>query len=131
MRTLPWLLVLSACAYGYAQTLPENPASAPPSHDTIRAAPLTANVRTDTLHVAGRCKHCKQRIESALRGVEGILSAEWDVRSKRLLVQYNPAVIDRRQIQERVAAAGHDTEEVKAADDAYAKLPKCCRYRSP
>jgi len=103
----------------------------PPSRQAPEPAlaPQPVVLRTDTIAVAGRCKHCKKRIEQTLRELEGVSQAEWDVASKRLVVTYDPERLNRRTIQERLAAVGHDTEEIPAPDDAYAKLPKCCRYR--
>jgi hypothetical protein len=31
-------------------------------------------------------------------------------------------------IEKEIAAVGYDTQDVKATDDAYHKLPKCCQY---
>jgi hypothetical protein len=33
------------------------------------------------------------------------------------------------QIQDKIAAAGHDTELKKAKDETYNALPECCHYR--
>jgi hypothetical protein len=71
---------------------------------------------------------CKKRIESALDR-SGIKFASWDTKTKNLEVVYNNKKISELQIHELVAAAGHDTEKVKATDEVYAKLPFCCLYR--
>jgi mercuric ion binding protein len=105
----------------------QQPQEAAPSEPT--PAQPTVALRTDTIAVAGRCGHCQKRIEGALKEVEGIHSARWDRQTKLLVVTYEPERISRRQIQERIAAVGHDTEEVTAPKDAYERLPKCCRYR--
>lgn len=87
-----------------------------------------SKIITASLKVSGNCSMCKRRIESALDKA-GIKQAVWDTKSKQLTVTYNPAKITEQQIHEAVAAAGHDTEKVKAKDDLYAELPFCCLYR--
>jgi Cu(I)/Ag(I) efflux system membrane fusion protein len=32
-------------------------------------------------------------------------------------------------VGKKLAAAGHDTEKLKADDKAYSALPSCCKYR--
>jgi hypothetical protein len=71
---------------------------------------------------------CKERIETALDS-KGIKMAQWDAKTKNLEIAYNSSKITEQQIHELVAAAGHDTEKVKAKDEVYAKLPFCCLYR--
>jgi periplasmic mercuric ion binding protein len=80
------------------------------------------------LKVYGNCVMCKQRIETAL-DQNGIKMAQWDPKSKNLEIVYNSHKISEQKIHEIIAAAGHDTEKVKAKDEVYAKLPFCCLYR--
>lgn len=79
--------------------------------------------------VYGRCEQCKQRIETAAKG-KGVVSANWDIESKKLSLVYNPGKTMLDKIQQRILLAGHDTEFKQAADDAYNSLPACCLYRS-
>ena len=81
-----------------------------------------------TIKVFGNCGMCKERIESAL-DEGGVKLANWDTKTKNLEVVYNPKKITELQIHELIAAAGHDTEKVKAKDEVYAQLPFCCLYR--
>lgn len=78
--------------------------------------------------VYGNCEMCKERIETALDH-KGIKQAMWDVKKKELEVVYVSSKITEQQIHELVAAAGHDTDKVKAKDETYADLPFCCLYR--
>ena len=84
---------------------------------------VTANIK-----VYGNCTMCKKRIETALDH-KGIKQAVWNTKTKNLAVVFNSSKITEQQIHEIVAAAGHDTDKVKATDDAYATLPFCCLYR--
>jgi periplasmic mercuric ion binding protein len=80
------------------------------------------------IKVFGNCGMCKERIETALdKG--GVKTATWDPTSKNLEVVYNSKKLTELQIHELIAAAGHDTEKVKAKNEVYSKLPFCCLYR--
>jgi mercuric ion binding protein len=86
--------------------------------------------RTDTatFKVYGKCGMCKKRIEGAARKLEGVESANWDVDSKILTVKYDRASLKEMDVHEAIANVGHDTEKVKATDEAYDKLMGCCKY---
>jgi hypothetical protein len=80
------------------------------------------------IKVFGNCGMCKERIETSLDH-KGIKQAIWDVKKKELAVVYVSSKITEQQIHELVAAAGHDTDKVKAKDETYSDLPFCCLYR--
>lgn len=86
-------------------------------------------VKDGVLGVSGNCDMCKERIEKAATGVEGVLSADWDKAEKKLHLQYDEQKISLRTISKAIAQVGHDTEMDKAENSVYEKLPGCCRYR--
>jgi mercuric ion binding protein len=87
------------------------------------------DAKTEKFRVEGNCNMCKTRIEKAANSVEGVQSADWDVKTKMITVRFDPAKTDLHKIQMAIAKAGHDTEMHKASDEAYNELPACCKYR--
>ncbi len=83
---------------------------------------------TTKFKVYGNCGMCEKRIEKAAKKVKGVNSADWDVDTQILTVNFNEAKVKPSKIQKAVAAVGHDTETVRAKDKTYAKLPGCCQY---
>ena len=83
---------------------------------------------TSTFKVYGNCNMCKKTIESSLKDVEGIQKAEWDVKTKMITITFNPHQISLLSIKEKMAAVRYDTDEVKAQESVYNKLPNCCQY---
>jgi hypothetical protein len=79
--------------------------------------------------VSGTCDMCKTRIEKAL-DVKGVRSAIWNENTQLVSVNYNPRKLEEIQLHNLCAIAGHDTDKVKASEQAYADLPECCLYRS-
>lgn len=83
--------------------------------------------KTETFKVYGNCNMCKKRIDKAA-SVDGVTKADWNVKTKVMTVSYDPAKTSGTAIQQKVAAAGHDTEKNNAADSVYDQLPGCCQY---
>ena len=98
------------------------------SYAQSNSASKAAATKTETLKVSGNCDMCKARIEKAAK-IDGVSKAEWDKKSKVLSVTYDPAKTNIDPVGKKVAAAGHDTEKIKADDKAYSSLPSCCKYR--
>jgi copper chaperone CopZ len=85
------------------------------------------SLKTVSIKVWGNCEECKTRIEKAAK-IDGVNNAVWNVDSKVLTLLYNPALTSVDKVQERIAAAGHDTEKFRATDAVYNNLPSCCHY---
>jgi len=81
--------------------------------------------------VDGICGMCKTRIETALRKLPEVETAEWNIESRMLTVYVDQEDFDEDRLHQAVAEAGHDTKKLKAPDEAYAKLHDCCKYRDP
>jgi copper chaperone CopZ len=82
-----------------------------------------------TLKVQGMCDMCKERIEKAAKGVDGVVFAKWDKEAQTLQFRYDSAKTSPETVSKAIAKTGHDTEKDKADDAVYASLPGCCRYR--
>ena len=41
----------------------------------------------------------------------------------------NQEMTDQGKIEAALAAVGYDTENLRAEDDVYEKLPECCQYK--
>ncbi len=78
--------------------------------------------------VFGACEQCKDRIETALK-IKGVKSADWNVDTKQLALEYNPAVISLEKIENKIVMVGHDLANKKAKNVIYKALPSCCHYR--
>ncbi|HXR83713.1 MAG TPA: hypothetical protein VN722_05360 [Hanamia sp.] len=83
--------------------------------------------KTESIKVNGNCSSCKKHIESSALDA-GATVANWDKKTKFLQISYDPAITNSAKIQIAIAAAGYDTQDFKASDDAYKKLDECCRY---
>lgn len=82
-----------------------------------------------TMEVDGVCMMCKARIEKACLNTKGVKFAQWDVDTHELSLIYDERKTDVKAIEKQVLAAGHDTKNAKATDEAYEKVHACCKYR--
>lgn len=82
---------------------------------------------TTRIRTSAQCESCENRIESRLRKVKGIQSADLHVESKVLTVVYNPSIISSAIIEDKVTEIGYDANGKPAKKAAYKRLPACCR----
>ncbi len=88
--------------------------------------PVTVKVNTPTV----QCEMCKKKIEEYLMYEEGITKVVVDYKQKKTTVTYLTDRTNLENIKTAIANTGYDAEEIKAAPDAYEKLPKCCKKPS-
>ena len=74
---------------------------------------------------------CKKTIEGSLKNVKGIEKADWNKETKMMEVTFDSEVISLKEIKQKIANVGYDTDEVRATDDTYNGLPGCCQYERP
>ena len=82
-----------------------------------------------TIEVDGVCGMCKERIEKASIQAKGVKMATWDVNTHQLNLIYNEGKTDLKKIQQNIADSGHDTQDIKAKEEAYENIDECCKYR--
>ncbi len=80
------------------------------------------------IEVNGNCDMCKKRIEKAALSVKGVKSAVWHADHQDLHLIIDETKCSLEQVHEAVAKVGHDTDKVKASDEAYNNLHGCCKF---
>ena len=88
-----------------------------------------ARVVEKTFTVRGHCGMCKNRIETAAKGVEGVQDAAYDLQAQSLKLTYDTKRTSPKKVQKSIAALGYDAGKVKAPQEAYDRLEDCCKYR--
>lgn len=91
---------------------------------------LLANQIKDTvISVQGNCKSCKKTIELAVKSLDGIQKASWNTSTKKLSITFDQSIISLQKIEDKIAASGYDTDNVKATEESYNSLHSCCKYQ--
>ena len=83
--------------------------------------------KESTFYVRGNCGMCKERIENSLKTTDGIVKADWDVKTKNLTVTYDSTKIGEDKIQQLVANSGHETKTKTSPQAVHDALPECCK----
>lgn len=82
-----------------------------------------------TLKVSGNCGSCKKRIVKAASTIDGVSDASWDKSKKVFTATIDDAKTNVETVKKAIVEAGYDVEDAKGNDEAYSKLPDCCKYR--
>lgn len=81
--------------------------------------------------VYGNCGMCEKTIEGSLAGVNGVFEADWNPDDDMIAVSFDTTVISLNEIKQKIADVGYDSENHRASDEVYNKLPGCCQYDRP
>jgi copper chaperone CopZ len=74
-----------------------------------------------------QCSMCAKTIKSAVKDVKGVYAADVDVEDKVASVRYDDKKTDVGTLENAIAEAGYDANDVKRNETAHAKLPACCQ----
>ena len=88
--------------------------------------PITVTINTPSV----QCDMCKNKIEDYLKYEEGVTKVVVNPKQKKTTVTYLTDRTNLENIKTAIANVGYDAEEIKAAKDAYDKLPACCKKPS-
>ena len=89
----------------------------------------TAYSQSDTIQIktSAQCSMCKKKLEHDIVYTKGIKSADLDLKTKQLMVIYNPEKISPDKIRKAVSMIGYDADSIPADPKAYKNLNDCCK----
>ena len=90
---------------------------------------LANQIKDTVISVQGNCKSCKKTIETAVKSLDGIQKASWNTSTKKLSITFDQSIISLQKIENKIAASGYDTDDVKATEESYNSLHSCCKYQ--
>ena len=85
------------------------------------------NAKTETIKVYGNCGMCETTIEKAANN-KNISNADWNKETKMATITYDSKKTNADAVLKDIALAGYDNTKFLAPDEAYNKLPSCCKY---
>jgi len=74
-----------------------------------------------------KCNTCVATVKRTLASMDGVESAEVDLKAKNVTVRYLAAKLDIGRIETGISNAGYDANDVKRDSTAYENLPECCK----
>jgi mercuric ion binding protein len=95
---------------------------------TVSSAQAKKYVQTVTIQTPTvQCESCKKRIEEFMKREEGVQKTVVDYKKKTTKVTFVSERTNIENIKTAIANAGYDADDIKADEEAYKKLPKCCQ----
>lgn len=85
------------------------------------------NAKTETLKVFGNCSMCETTIEKA-GSKSKLYKTDWNVDTKMATITYDSQQTTADAVLKSIALSGFDNANFLAPDEAYNKLPECCKY---
>ena len=73
------------------------------------------------------CEECQTKLENYLKREPGIMALKVDYKRKITTVTFMTDRNNIEQLKTAISNAGYDADEITADEEAYKKLPKCCR----
>jgi Cu(I)/Ag(I) efflux system membrane fusion protein len=124
-----YIIDASAQLSGKQSMMNETAGRAVTGHEGHNMQTTSASGEHAMLTVQGLCEMCKDRIEKAAMAINGVSVASWDLKTKQLHLNFDPAKTSVDEIAKAVAKAGHDNDKYKTDQSTYDALPACCKYR--
>ncbi len=90
-------------------------------------ADTTQNVAINTPTI--QCGMCKDRIEENLGKMEGVTAVDVNVKGKTTTVSWDEKKTNLAQIKAAIVNIGYDVDDTQANQEAYMKLPRCCKKK--
>jgi copper chaperone CopZ len=83
----------------------------------------TVTIKTPTV----QCESCKQRIENDMARVEGVFKTVVNYKNHTTKVTFYTDRTNIENVKTAIANIGYDADDVTADEDAYKRLPMCCK----
>ena len=76
------------------------------------------------------CGMCQRTIEYDLTFQKGVKSVNVDLEKKVIQITFNTKKTDVDKLRKRITEIGYNADDLKRVNEAYLKLPDCCRDES-
>jgi len=85
------------------------------------------NAKTEIVKVYGNCGMCETTIEKA-GDKKKLYKTDWNADTRMAFITYDSKKTGLDAVLKSIALSGYDNVKYLAPDEAYAKLPDCCKY---
>ncbi|MEI7801469.1 MAG: heavy-metal-associated domain-containing protein [Bacteroidota bacterium] len=79
------------------------------------------------IQTSAQCGECQEKIEGAVKKLDGVKSVDLNLDNKKLTVTFDPTKVKLEEIKTAISNVGYDADDVKANPTAYEKLSSCCK----
>lgn len=97
------------------------------STSMVRAQDPEPKEKEIKIQTSAICGMCEERIESNMAFEKGVKSVELDDKTKIVTIKYKTSKTDPDKLRKAISKLGYDADDVEADEEAYSKLPACCK----
>ncbi len=102
------------------------------AHKGEKGQKIACELNEDEAHTSikistARCQNCVSTIEKAVKKVDGVSSVQVDLDKKITHVHYQEEKTSVEKLEQAIAEAGYDANDVKRNEKAHDNLPACCQ----
>jgi copper chaperone CopZ len=77
------------------------------------------------------CGMCEERVIKDLAFEKGVKDVKVNLETKMISVTYRSNKTDKETLKKAITKIGYDADDLLADDEAYEKLPACCKKDAP
>lgn len=88
---------------------------------------VKAQVEKVEIKTSAICGMCKNTIERDLAFEKGVKTADLDLETKVITVEFNAKKTDADKIRKRITKVGYNADKMKRDQKAYDALDPCCK----
>ncbi len=88
---------------------------------------VSAQKQTIDIKTSAICEMCQYAIEYELTYTKGVKTAELDLETKKVTIEYSDNKITPEELRKIIASVGYHADDVERDSVAYENLPKCCK----
>ncbi|MDZ7724203.1 MAG: heavy-metal-associated domain-containing protein [candidate division KSB1 bacterium] len=93
-----------------------------------QACEVAEDVACEAVSVpTAQCGMCEATISKAVKGVKGVSMVKVDAEKNVAHVHFDKSKASLNQVEQAIAKAGYDANDVERNEQAHANLPKCCQ----
>ena len=89
--------------------------------------------KTETVEIKSSvvCDMCEERVLKELAFEKGVKDVKVNLETKVITVTFRNNKTDKETIKKAITKIGYDADDLLADDEAYEKLPACCKKDAP
>ena len=88
---------------------------------------LWAQKKSIDIKTSAICEMCQYAIEHELTYTKGVKSANLDLDTKKVTIEYNENKTSPEELRKVIALVGYHADNIKRDSTAYENLPNCCK----
>ena len=93
----------------------------------VSAQKISEKNSITVIKTSAQCEMCEEKITSELNTRKGVKEVQMNLETQELTIRYNAIKVTEDELKEIISELGYSAGDLAPDDDAYEKLPMCCK----